>query len=87
MWLPLTCSLLGTWPATQARAPTGNLTGDLLVRRLALNPLSYTWLDINSYQTKTEFIIMLWTLESIFIAIALPVTHSQPHVVVMIWRT
>ena len=31
-----------TWPATQARALTGNQTGDPLVRRLALNPLSHT---------------------------------------------
>ena len=33
---------LGTWPATQACALTGNRTGDLLVTRLALNPLSHT---------------------------------------------
>ena len=39
--LPLTHPLLGTWPATQACALTGNQTGDLLVRRLALNPLSH----------------------------------------------
>ena len=42
MWLPLACSRLGTWPATQACALTGNQTGDLLVRRPALNPLSHT---------------------------------------------
>ena len=24
VWLPLTCSKLGTWPTTQACAPTGN---------------------------------------------------------------
>ena len=33
---------LGTWPATQACALTGNQTGDPLVRRLALNQLSHT---------------------------------------------
>ena len=38
----LTCSLLGTWPATQACALTGNRTGDPLACRLALNPLSHT---------------------------------------------
>ena len=27
--LPLACPQLGTWPATQACALTGNLTGDL----------------------------------------------------------
>ena len=33
---------LGTWPATQARALTGNLTHNLLVPRLALSPLRHT---------------------------------------------
>ena len=42
VWLPLTCPLLGTWPATQAFALTGNWTNDPLVRRPVLNPLSYT---------------------------------------------
>ena len=34
--------LLRTWPATQACALTGNRTGDPLVHRLVLNPLSHT---------------------------------------------
>ena len=34
--------LLGTWPATEARALTGNLTHNLLVPRLALSPLRHT---------------------------------------------
>ena len=42
MWLPLTCPLLGTWPATQLYALTGNRTGDPLVCRPALSPLSHT---------------------------------------------
>ena len=42
VWLPLVCPPLGTWPATQARALTGNQTSDPLVFRLALNPLSHT---------------------------------------------
>ena len=33
---------LGTWPTTQACAPTGNGTSDPLVHRPALNPLSHT---------------------------------------------
>ena len=41
-WLPLACHQLGTWPATQACALTGNQTSDPLVHRLALNPLSHT---------------------------------------------
>ena len=42
LWLPLVHPLLGTWPATQAFALTGNQTGDLLVHRPALSPLSHT---------------------------------------------
>ena len=42
VWLPLMCPLPGTWPAAQACARTGNQTGDLLVSRAALNPLSHT---------------------------------------------
>ena len=40
--LPLVRPQLGTWPATQAWALTRNRTDDLLVHRLALNPLSHT---------------------------------------------
>ena len=36
---------LGTWPTTQACALTGNRTGDPLVCRPALNPLSHTSQD------------------------------------------
>ena len=42
VWLPLMCSLLGTWPKTQACALSGNQTGDPLVHRPVLNPLSHT---------------------------------------------
>ena len=42
VWLPLMRPLLGTWPATQACALTGNRTSDPLVHRRALNPLSHT---------------------------------------------
>ena len=42
MWLPLVCPPLGTRPATQACALTGNQTGDPLVCKPALNPLSHT---------------------------------------------
>ena len=41
-WLLLHCPQLGTWPATQACALTGNRTGNSLVRRSMLTPLSYT---------------------------------------------
>ena len=42
VWLSLAQPLLGTWPATQARALTRNRTSDPLVCRPALNPLSHT---------------------------------------------
>ena len=45
VWLLLMHSPLETWPTTQARARIGNRTGNLLVCRPALNPLSYTGQD------------------------------------------
>ena len=42
MWLPVMHRLLGSWPTTQACALTGNRTGDPLVCRALLNPLSYS---------------------------------------------
>ena len=42
VWLPLTRPPLRTLPATQACALTGNRTGDSLVLRPELNPLSHT---------------------------------------------
>ena len=42
VWLTLMRPLLGAWPATQACALSGNRTGDLLVRRPVLNPLSHS---------------------------------------------
>ena len=42
VWLPLAQPPLGTRPAIQACALTGNQTCDPLVCRLALNPLSHT---------------------------------------------
>ena len=41
-WLPLARLQLGTWPATQAHALTGNRTGNVLVHRPELNPLSHS---------------------------------------------
>ena len=47
VWLPLMCTLLGTWPATQAGALTGNRTGNSLIHRLAFNSLSHTSWGLN----------------------------------------
>ena len=41
-WLPHAYPQLVTWPRTQACALTGNRTGDFLVHRPVLNPLSHT---------------------------------------------
>ena len=45
VWLLLICPQLGTWPATQACALTGNRTSDPLICRLVLSPLSHTSQD------------------------------------------
>ena len=42
VWLPFAHPQLGTWPAAQACALTGNLTGDLSIHRPVLNPLNHT---------------------------------------------
>ena len=42
VWLPLTCPLLGTWPATQACARSRNWNCDPLVCKRVLSPLSHT---------------------------------------------
>ena len=54
VWLPLACPLLGTWPATQACALTGNQTGDPLVCRLVLYPLSHTSQGMTFYNYKVK---------------------------------
>ena len=40
--LPLVCPILGTWPATQACALSGNQMGDTLVLRPVLSTLNHT---------------------------------------------
>ena len=41
-WLPITCPQLGTWPATQVCALTGNWTSNPYICRVGLSPLSHT---------------------------------------------
>ena len=53
------CPTLGTWPATQACALTGNRTSDLLVCRPAFNPLSHT--------NQGKILIFLWQNISIIL--------------------
>ena len=55
VWLLLMCPQLGTWPAIQACALTGNRTDDPLLHRPALNPLSYTSQGSNgNFRTKNQ---------------------------------
>ena len=56
VWLPLACPLLGTWPATQAYSLTGNRTGDPVVHRPILNPLSLT------SQGSLKILMLLYTV-------------------------
>ena len=58
VWLPLVVPHLGTWPTTQACVLTGNWTGDPLVHRPALNPLSHTRQDWFSI----KYVIKIWKL-------------------------
>ena len=60
VWLLLTCPFLGTWPSTQACALTGNWTGDSLVCRPALNPLSYTSQGRRFYYHDVLFLFLNW---------------------------
>ena len=67
VWWPLACLLPGTWPATQACAQTGNPTGDPLVHRPVLNPLSYTswgqYLAFNRKAANVSWSRMLFTID------------------------
>ena len=64
--------LLGTWPATQACALTGNQTGDPLVHRLELSPLSHT------SQCKTYEIFISGTFHLLFPAHGWPWVTEAP---------
>ena len=54
VWLPLVHPQLGTWPATQACTLTGNQTGDPVIHRLVLSPLSHTSQGYYSYILKEK---------------------------------
>ena len=58
VWLPLTCPLLETWPATQACALSGNQTGNPLVHRPMISLLSYTS-QSHYWRLLTELFILL----------------------------
>ena len=54
--LPIVHPLLGTWPATQACALTGNQNINALVHRLPLSPLSHTSQGKYTYSLIRSFI-------------------------------
>ena len=60
MWLPFEYPALGTRPATQTCALTGNWTCDSPVRRPALNPLSDTSQGSNVYIFKKPLTEWIW---------------------------
>ena len=58
--------LLGTWPAIQACALTGNRTSEPLVGRPALNPLSHTTQGYFSFLKKKYLNLMNFMPTKIF---------------------
>ena len=82
MWLPLVRPLLGTWPATQACALTGNQTGNSLVLRLVLNLLSYTSQGCLPRSEQTTFMVLQkllfkhWTVSTYFLPLPLETNHQ-----------
>ena len=67
-WLPVVCPPQGSWPATQACALTGNQSGDPLVLRPVLHPLSHT------SQGYSIFLQMFYVIISYYCQ-SLPVPH------------
>ena len=81
VWLPLMSPPLGTWPATQPCALTGNQTSDPLLRRHVLNPLSHTSQGLHGFYNKVH--IQIWHQLSIqprllLLPSALPQEPSAP---------
>ena len=69
VWSPLAHCKMGAWPATHACALTGNRTGDPLVRKPTLNPLSYTSQGCTMYFLNSNAIMLMflkpgWYLQS-----------------------
>ena len=79
VWLLLVHPLLGTWPATQACALTGNQTSHPLVHRLVLNPLSHTSQGRSIYflNQGRYFSRRLGKLSESFNTIVLPVFRTK----------
>ena len=62
MWLPLVHPLLGTGPATQACALTGNWTNNPLLHSLVFNPLSHTSQGLFWFVSVNHLLTILWML-------------------------
>ena len=76
-WLPLVYLQLRTCPAIQACARMGNKTCDVLVLRLALNPLSYT--SQSSIIGSWYVICICYFMELLFVSVSCNVIKSSPH--------
>ena len=76
VWLPLMHPLLGLWPATQACALTGNQTGNPLIYRLPVNPLSHT---SQGYFPISKYCTLLTSLLEFRIAILCYIRNALHH--------
>ena len=74
VWLPLARPLLGTWPATQACALTGNQTSDLLLHRPVLNQRSHTSQGYSNEFFKDYVFVLL--IKFIFLCQCSPLLNS-----------
>ena len=61
-YLPVTHPQLRTWPANQTCALTGNRTGNLLVYRLVLSPLSYSSQGSPFLFIRIVFVVIDWMI-------------------------
>ena len=67
VWLPLVHPHTGTWPASQACALTGNPTGNPLVHRQTLNPVSHLSQGLNVFYLKLSLSWSFGYRESAFV--------------------
>ena len=81
-WLPPAHSQLGTWPATQACALTGNRTSDPSVCRPVLSPLSHTNQDRQIFSVLKRFDTHIYCELSTIISLV-NINHSNKNFFVM----
>ena len=80
VWLPLKCPQVGTWPATQACALTGNQTGNPLVHSPVLNPLSHTSQGLLSFSSSKKWSYLPKVTQTVLKVIFYPhLSHVKVH--------